>query len=120
VTLADALYAAMTVLLVVAGGALIYPAVRGFQVVVYRRAVLYLGSSAVLFVVGWVMTDLYYRSVVESELLNLAGMAVLTVAAAVHFVAVWLFARDFVQFDSDTVAIDADVDSGDAGGFGDE
>lgn len=119
-TVADALYAAMTVLLVVAGGTLIYPAMRGFQVIVYRRAVLLLGASAVLFVVGWVITELHYIDIVESNLLNLAGVVVLTVAAAVHLAAVWLFTRDFVQFDTDTLAIDADVDPGEVGGFGDE
>lgn len=119
-TLHELLSVAVTVLLVAAGGTLIYAAVSGFQVVVYRRAVLWLGTSGVLFVVGWVNTEVWVLGLIDSGVHAIAGVVVLTVAAALHLAAVWLFARDFVRFDTGTIEIDADVDHEDTGGFWDE
>lgn len=119
-TLHELLSVAITLLLVVAGGTLIYAAVSGSQVVVYRRAVLWLGTSAVLFVFGWVNAEVWVLDLIDSEAHAIAGVVVLTVAAVLHLAAVWLFARDFVRFGTGTIDIDADIDHEDAGGFFDE
>lgn len=117
-SLVSAAYGAMSVVLVLSGAALLYPAVTGVQVVVYRTAVFALGASALLFVAGWLVSDLTYHGLVHDDTLYVVSSVVITAAAALHFVAVWLFARDFVQFDADQVAIG----SGDThdGGFADE
>jgi hypothetical protein len=111
-------YAAMSVLLVASCVALLYPAVTGVQVVVYRKAVLALGASALLFVVGWLLNDVTYHGFVDARALDVIASLIVTAAAATHLVAIWLFARDFLQFDAESLAIE--VDGGDAEGFEDE
>lgn len=111
-------YAVMSVLLAASGIALLYPIATGTQVVVYRKAVVALGTSAMLFVVGWLVTDITFHGFLQTDLVTVVGSLVITVAGVLHLVAVWLFARDFVQFGDQAVTID--VDGGASGGFGDE
>ncbi|AHG05318.1 hypothetical protein HALDL1_11735 [Halobacterium sp. DL1] len=113
----EAAYTGMSALLVLSAAVLIYPAARGFQVLVYRRAVLYLGTSVVLFVGGWVGADLLYFGLVGSRAPYVVSFVVLTAAAALHFVAVWLFVRDFVDIEPGSISIEtSDVE----GGFADD
>lgn len=83
----------------------------------YRRAVLALGTSVVLFVLGWLGTDLQYFGVIDSDGAYVVSFTVLTVAAALHFAAIWLFVQDFLQFDAGDVSIRADDVEG---GFADD
>ncbi|MFB6270092.1 MAG: hypothetical protein ABEH83_09120 [Halobacterium sp.] len=117
-SLVTAAYGAMSVVLIAAGLTLVYPALKGVQVVVYRRAVLALGTSAVLFVVGWLISDLTYHGLVDARILYVVSSLVITVASVLHLYAIWLFARDFVAFDTDDYGVD--VDSGDVEGFENE
>jgi hypothetical protein len=112
VSLVNALFIGMSGVLLLSGLALVYIAVSGIQVVVYRQAVLALGGSAMLLVVAWLISDLTYHGIVDSRLPYFISDALLTVGAAVHLWAVWLFARDFVQFESESMAIDV----GESGG----
>lgn len=111
-------FAGMSLLLLLSGAFLVYLAVSGIQVVVYRKAVMALGSSAMLLVVGWLVSDLTYHGFVQLRILYVVSDAFLVVGAAVHLYAVWLFARDFVQFDSASASID--VGETNNGGFDDE
>lgn len=116
-SLVTAAFAGMSLVLLLSGGFLVYLAVSGIQVVVYRKAVLALGASAMLLVVGWLVSDLTYHGFLETRLPYLISDAILAVGAAVHLWAVWLFARDFVQFDSAAGSIEVGESNG---GFEDE
>lgn len=110
-------FAGMSLVLLLSGAVLVYTALSGVQVVVYRRAVLALGTSAMLLVVGWLVSDLTYHGFLETRLLYVVSDAILTVGAAVHLLAVWLFVRDFVQFGSASTSIEVGESNG---GFEDE
>lgn len=110
-------FAGMSMVLLLSGAILVYTALSGVQVVVYRKAVFALGASAMLLVVGWLVSDLTYHGFLETRVVYVISDAILVVGAAVHLLAVWLFARDFVQFESGTVSIDTETTTG---GFGDE
>lgn len=113
----SAIFAGLSLLLVASGAVLVYTALSGVQVVVYRKAVLALGASALLLVVGWLVSDLTYHGFTETRWLYVVSDCILAVGAAVHLLAVWRFARDFVQFGTDSTSIDAGETTG---GFGDE
>lgn len=111
-------FAGMSLVLLLSGAFLVYLAVSGVQVVVYRKAVLALGTSAMLLVVGWLISDLAFHGFVQLRVLYVVSDSLQAVAAAVHLWAVWLFARDFVQFDSASTSIN--VGETNNGGFEDE
>lgn len=117
-TAVDVAFAAMSVLLVGAGLTLLYPAITGVQVVVYRKAVVALGVSTVLFVVGWLVSDLAYYGFVDANVVYVVASLVVTAASVLHLAAIWLFARDFVQFEADSIPVD--VSTGDTEGFENE
>jgi hypothetical protein len=117
VTVVSALFAAMSMVLLLSGAILVYTALSGVQVVVYRKAVFALGASAMLLVVGWLVSDLTYHGFLETRVLYVVSDGILTVGAAVHLWAVWLFARDFVQFESESTSIEVGYSNG---GFEDE
>lgn len=98
-TLVGALYLGMTVLLVLSGVALIAPAVRGIQVVVYRRATFALGLSTLVFVTGWLVNFALYS---PDGSLPVIGWYIYVVSGFAHLYAVWLFARDFINFEQDS------------------
>lgn len=95
---ANALYLLMSFSLVASGLVVVATAVRGFQVIVYRRGVFALGTSLLLLVAGWVVSDLVYYEYLESWVVLYAAFAIFVTGAAVHLYAVWRFARDFVRF----------------------
>lgn len=116
-TVVSTLFAAMSMVLLLSGAILVYTALSGVQVVVYRKAVFALGTSAMLLVVGWLVSDLTYHGFLETRILYVVSDVILVVGAAVHLLAVWLFARDFVQFEGESLQIDAGTTGG---GFEDE
>lgn len=109
-TVVELLYLGMTVLLVIAGVALVVPAVRGTQVVVYRRAMFTLGISTLIFVVGWLVNYGLYVSGVTNPTL---GWYLYLASGVTHLYAVWLFSRDFIHFREDGhVTFDIDRPTG--------
>lgn len=110
-------FTGMSLVLLLSGVVLVYTALSGVQVVVYRKAILTLGTSAMLLVVGWLVSDLTYHGFVETRLLYVLSDLILSVGAGLHLLAVWLFARDFVQFESAGLSIDVGETGG---GFDDE
>lgn len=117
-TLVELAYLAMSVVLALAGLVIAYPAVAGVQVVVYRRAVLALSAGLLLFVASWLVIFLYAIGVASEYTVTILSLGGNTVAGVLHFVAVWLFARDFVVFDAGSIEISAT--SSTTGGFQDE
>lgn len=117
-TLVELAYLAMSVVLLLAGLVIAYPAVAGVQVVVYRRAVVALSASILLFVASWLVIFLYAFDLSSEYTVTILSLGGNTVAGVLHFVAVWQFARDFVEFDAGTV--DIDVPRSTTGGFSDE
>ena len=113
-----AAYLAMSVLLAVSGLVIVYPAVAGVQVVVYRRAVFALGASILLFVGSWLVVFLTVFDVVDEHVITLVSLGGNLVAGVLHFVAVWWFARDFVELGHGDIDIDAETST--HGGFADE
>lgn len=95
----EALYLAMTGLLILSGIALIAPAVRGVQVVVYRRATLVLGLSTLIFVAGWLVNFALYS---PDGSMPVFGWYFYVLSGLAHVYAVWLFARDFIDFELDS------------------
>lgn len=115
-----AAYLAMSVVLAVSGLVIVYPAVAGVQVVVYRRAVFALGASILLFVGSWLVVFLTVFGVVDEQVVALASLSGNLVAGVFHFVAVWWFARDFVELGDGTIDIDPGASATVSGGFDDE
>lgn len=111
-------YLGMSVVLAVSGLVIVYPAVAGVQVVVYRRAVLFLGASILLFVLSWLVVFLFVYGYMDRYTVTVVSLAGNTVAGTLHLAAVWLFARDFIEFGRD--AMDVQIDSSETGGFADE
>lgn len=94
-TVVESLYLGMTILLIIAGVALIVPALRGLQVVVYRRAMFTLGISTLIFVVGWLVNYVLYLNGATNPT---AGWYLYLASGIIHLYAVWLFSRDFINF----------------------
>lgn len=110
-SLIELAYLGMTVVLSLSGAVIVYPALKGVQVVVYRRAVLALGTSILLFVASWLVVFLYLFEVLDLRTVTLLSLGGNTVAGALHFAAVWWFARDFVEVERTDVG-QTDVDIG--------
>lgn len=96
-TVIELLYFGMTILLIMAGIALLVPAVRGVQAVVYRRAMFALGISTLVFVLGWIINYALYYTGAQNPTI---GWYIYLVSGVTHIYAVWLCARDFVAFES--------------------
>lgn len=111
-TVVELMYLAMTVLLVVAGIVLLVPAIRGSQVVLYRRAMFVLGVSTLLFVAGWLVNYVRFQQGVTDPV---AGWYLYLLSGITHIYAVWLFSRDFIVFQRDD-ALTVEFD-GPSGGF---
>lgn len=111
-------YLAMSVVLAVSGLVIVYPAVRGVQVVVYRRAVFALGASILMFVGSWLVVFLYVLGPLSERTVTLLSLSGDLVAGVLHFLAVWWFARDFVDLGTDSIDIDAGASG--SGGFRNE
>lgn len=104
------LYTLMTVFLIFSGIILIVPAIRGVQVVVYRRATFALGLSTLFFVAGWVVSYVLYSGGSSGPTL---GWYFYFPSGIIHIYAVWLFARDFINFEQDGgLSFDADTTYG--------
>lgn len=111
-TVVELMYLAMTLLLVVAGIALLVPAIRGSQVILYRRAMFVLGVSTLIFVTGWLVNYARYQQGVSDPV---AGWYLYLLSGTTHIYAVWLFSRDFIAFQGgEDITVEID---GQSGGF---
>lgn len=109
-TIVELMYLAMTLLLVVAGIALLVPAIRGSQVILYRRAMFVLGISTLIFVAGWLVNYAQYQQGVPDPV---AGWYLYLLSGTTHIYAVWLFSRDFIVFQGDEdITVEIDDSSG--------